>query len=312
MSLKVKNNKEKYEYCQEKINVIVNKLYAEEITKISNINHARTELEQRAEENGVINNPTIQKTLSALDQVWTEYKKISCGYFGEKKALESLRVISSPVTVLNNIELSQDDIKTEIDALVISKSGIIIVEVKNSKYNAVIDEKGIYRTKNNKEKSSFLAKNIVQNMKNKEYVVWKTIDDKFPGLVSRDLIAGIVMFVNDDRRITCKYNDIIALNRNEALKYIENHISKELFSIEEIEKIKDTITQSKTESEYEIEIDFDAVINLVEKSISIIKEAYTPEDLNDNLNGEWSSFIMGSLTTIGAIVLYKLLKKAYS
>ena len=57
------------------------------------------------------------------------------GNRGETKAFRTLQFIRSKNTILKNVELSDGDIRTELDAVVITPGTITIIEVKNTAKN---------------------------------------------------------------------------------------------------------------------------------------------------------------------------------
>lgn len=66
------------------------------------------------------------------------------GNRGEEKAFESLSRIRGEHTVLRNIELSNDAMRSELDAVVVTRNGAFIIEVKNTSKNIFIDAEGNY------------------------------------------------------------------------------------------------------------------------------------------------------------------------
>lgn len=66
------------------------------------------------------------------------------GNRGEEKAFESLSRIRGKHTVLRNIELSNDAMRSELDAVVVTRNGAFIIDVKNTSKNIFIDAEGNY------------------------------------------------------------------------------------------------------------------------------------------------------------------------
>ena len=66
------------------------------------------------------------------------------GNRGEMKAFDSLSRIRGEHIILKNIELSNNEMRSELDAVVITRNGAFIVEVKNTNRNIFIDEDGNY------------------------------------------------------------------------------------------------------------------------------------------------------------------------
>ena len=70
-------------------------------------------------------------------------KEVSGGR-GEQMAFQSLERLKGEHIILKNVELTESDARTEIDAVVITCKGVYIVEVKNTKRDIFIDEQGDY------------------------------------------------------------------------------------------------------------------------------------------------------------------------
>lgn len=71
-------------------------------------------------------------------------KGIISGSKGEARAFRSLDKVRCPNSILKNVELTTDEVRTELDAVVVTKGGVSIVEVKNTAKNVFIDEEGNY------------------------------------------------------------------------------------------------------------------------------------------------------------------------
>ncbi len=71
-------------------------------------------------------------------------KGLESGEKGEKKALRYLDSIKTEHIILSNIELSDENTRSEIDFVVITPHELTIVEVKNTKRNIYISESGAY------------------------------------------------------------------------------------------------------------------------------------------------------------------------
>ena len=113
------------------------------------------------------------------------------GNRGEMKAFDSLSRIHGEHTILKNIELSNNEMRSELDAVVITRNGAFIVEVKNTSRNIFIDEDGnYYRT------GEFLRwdSHIGEKMQIKKSLLREVLNAK--GLVDIP-IYEIVVFTNN-------------------------------------------------------------------------------------------------------------------
>lgn len=113
------------------------------------------------------------------------------GSCGESKAFAALDRVRAEHLVLKNVELSEEDQRTEIDAIVIGHKGVFIIEVKNTKRDIFIDHDGsYYRT------GQFLRfdSNITERLRNKEELLKKALNRANLGKIE---IFKIVVFTNN-------------------------------------------------------------------------------------------------------------------
>ena len=123
------------------------------------------------------------------------------GNKGEAKALKKLESIRSKNVLLKNVELSDGERRTELDAIVITTSGVTIVEIKNSSKDIFIDEIGdYYRT------GEFLRRdyNIADKMSLKKELLRKALGER-----GQDIqIRSILVFTDNRIEIQNRYTDI--------------------------------------------------------------------------------------------------------
>ena len=173
------------------------------------------------------------------------------GNRGEAKAFNSLSCIHGKHTVLKNIELSNDEMRSELDAVVITRNGAFIVEVKNTSRNIFIDEDGnYYRT------GEFLKwdSHIGEKMQIKRSLLRQVFDRK--GLVDIP-IYEIVVFTNNRIEVQneCRTLKTCFLSQ---LPYIIGKCRDTVISFEEMELAVQTVTEANIEKSYPFEFDVDA------------------------------------------------------
>ena len=163
------------------------------------------------------------------------------GNRGETMAFNSLSHIRGEHFILKNIELSNDEMRTELDAVVINHNGAFIVEVKNTKRNIFIDEDGnYYRT------GRFLKwdSDIKEKMQMKESLLREVFESR--GLINIP-IYKIVVFTNNRIEVqnecktlnTCFLSQlphIIDKNHGATISYIDMNLAKQALSDANIEK----------------------------------------------------------------------------
>ena len=101
-------------------------------------------LTQMNEDCGGVANEELQRFKSNCKSLCNMIKIHYSGNRGESKAFYALNNMRTEHLVLKNVELTDESKRTEIDAVVITHKGAFIIEVKNTRKNVFIDEKGDY------------------------------------------------------------------------------------------------------------------------------------------------------------------------
>ena len=101
-------------------------------------------LEQLNEECGHVADEALQRFIEGSKKLCNLIKAEISGNKGEFKAFRTLEYLKTQNVVLKNVELEDGDLRTELDAVVITPKCITIVEVKNTSKNIFIDEAGNY------------------------------------------------------------------------------------------------------------------------------------------------------------------------
>ncbi len=101
-------------------------------------------LEQLNEECGHVADEELQRFKDGSKVLCNLIKAEISGSRGESKAFRALDYVKSRNLVLKNVELTDGDHRTELDAVVITPAAITIIEVKNTAKNIFIDDQGNY------------------------------------------------------------------------------------------------------------------------------------------------------------------------
>ncbi len=99
-------------------------------------------LEKTAREKGVERNPEFRKGMQALRQINKEIAISMAGKNGEERVARTLEHISRPNYKFRNVYVSDGELETELDDVILTESGFIILEVKNVKTDITISENG--------------------------------------------------------------------------------------------------------------------------------------------------------------------------
>ena len=185
---------------------------------------------------------TGSKTLSNL------IKAEISGNRGEAKAFRILQYIHSRNIVLKNIELSDGNLRTELDAVVITPEAVTIVEVKNTSKNIFIDENGdYYRT------GEFLKWdcNIAKKMATKEDLLKKVLSESGFGDVQ---IRNVVVFTDNRIEVQNKYRLIRTCFVSQLAYIIDGFKGSRILTEAEMEILENSIKTAECKEAYPFEL----------------------------------------------------------
>lgn len=171
------------------------------------------------------------------------------GNRGEYKAFSKLDYLRTDHIILKNVELKDEDQRTELDAIVITPYGITIVEVKNTSRNIFIDEEGnYYRT------GEFLRWDcqIAQKMAVKEALLRKTL---LKADIENLRINKIVVFTDNRIQVQNKYSGIITCFASQLAYIIDGFKSAEQISRGDMENMEFLIREAECKEAYPVGFD---------------------------------------------------------
>jgi len=146
------------------------------------------------------------------------------GNKGENQAAWSLRAVSVYRKMLRNVEFSADGHRTELDIIVLTKKAIFVVEVKNTKQNILIDEKGNYFCLKNGEPIS--DKNIGEKMNDKVILLRNVLENA--GVKNLNIVT-LLVFTENHINVTNNYPYIRCCFKSD-LPHIITSILVEIFT----------------------------------------------------------------------------------
>ena len=191
------------------------------------------------------------------------------GAKGENKALKSLQTNPNAQKILRNIELASGDHRTEIDLVVITKSAIFLLEVKNTAKDIVIDEKGNYCRKAYNGDLVF-DKNIGEKMNEKEYLLREAL--KIAGVENVNM-HSLVVFTNSSINVTNNYKYITECYLSQLPHIVANTQDSERFSEREINKVAQIILSAQSKDEYYVDMNIEKFKNTFATLMATLEKA---------------------------------------
>ena len=206
-------------------------------------------LEQLNYDYGNVADNELEKFKLGSKELCNTIKAYISGIRGEAKAFSVLEHIRSKNIVLKNIELSDGEERTEIDALVITPKALTIVEVKNTSRNVFIDEKGdYYRT------GEFLKLdcNIADKMSLREKLIRRILQRS--GIEDIE-IKNIVVFTDNRMEVHNKYPEIKVCFVSQLAHIIDGYRDESIYSEDQMEQVKMLFKEVERKEAYPIEFD---------------------------------------------------------
>ena len=230
-------------------------------------------LEELNVECGHVADEALRKFIEGSKVLCNLIKAEISGNKGEFKAFRSLEYLKSQNVVLKNVELEDGDLRTELDAVVITPKCITIVEVKNTNRNIFIDERGNYY-----RIGEFLKKDcdIAGKMAVKENLLRKALADAG---ITDVKIQGIVVFTDNRIEVQNKYSDLRTCFVSQLNYMIDGIKGEEIFSNDDMEKIKEVVEAAECKEYYtagfdaeQYKLDFATVMATLEAASEIKAE----------------------------------------
>jgi len=209
-------------------------------------------------------------------ELYNEIKRMKSGAKGEYQTSKVLETLRCPCQILNNIELSKGDHKTEIDFIVITQKAIYILEVKNTQKDVKIDEAG------NLIKvgySEVFEKPLAENMNEKEYLVRSILEEA--GYKNLKIIS-LVVFANSRINVENNYKHLEHCFLGSLPKIIDGNEDDYLYTIKNISKMAKEISFAEQKEKYVPSFDVESYKVAYAKLIAKIEDAALEQE-NENI-----------------------------
>lgn len=200
------------------------------------------------------------------------------GMKGEKLARHALKRLSyrNDIEILYNVQLEHEDCFAEYDAIIITKYGLFVIEVKN--WNAAtVTPDGIIINDQSNNKYDMLGRFSV-----KEAILREYLGEKFP-----DFYTNILMFPNLDAKIVDQYHNIPIVLGSGISYTIETYFkSKECISGENVVAIKEIILKNQKDQLTYIPVNCEQIISDYAELMADIEKASSKSEQPENASSE--------------------------
>ena len=248
--------------------------------------------------NNIKNLMNKQKTeSSALKNNALNYQILlfKIGELGESKVLDELKYSFYPMHIIKDISINIGEFHCQIDFLIITKKSIYLIECKNNGANLKIDSNGsFYLVKEGKKNRIFSVLNQIERQK----MILEQLDFD----VDIKNIKPIIVYANEETGIEIEDEtilrgiDVINLDRLNSLIREKEKDLEEIYTEEEIEKIKNKLLDpilknsdyveenSKKWDEFELRMQLEKNIN-EKKALEKIAERNSAKSIKSNNDG---------------------------
>ena len=248
--------------------------------------------------NNIKNLMNKQKTeSSALKNNALNYQILlfKIGELGESKVLDELKYSFYPMNIIKDISINIGEFHCQIDFLIITKKSIYLIECKNNGANLKIDSNGsFYLVKEGKKNRIFSVLNQIERQ--------KMILEQLEFDVDIKNIQPIIVYANEETGIEIEDEtilrgiDVINLDRLNSLIREKEKDLEEIYTEEEIEKIKNKLLDpilknsdyveenSKKWDEFELRMQLEKNIN-EKKALEKIAERNSTKSIKSNNDG---------------------------
>lgn len=238
--------------------------------------HVIDHLVSRGKELGLMEAPSYLAAIEALKRFSSYHAGLIRGFVGERRVFYAIKHIGFGFEQLVNAELDYEGEHDEYDQIIVSRQGLVIIEVKNYSTSAEIGKDGILRFDGERGR----AYDIGERMASKRYVLQEIASRA----IGRDLPAnGVVSLVVNANEKTSVRNDSDELEV-QSTGGLVNRIGEllggdDVMGAEDVSAIKAAIEAAHHPVEIEPEVDFEYVSAALHEALALI--AQTTVDKED-------------------------------
>lgn len=264
-----------------------------------------THFKELAKEKGYEEEPVVLQAIRDMEGIAKEIAIMISGVSGERQVERSLNYVHRKMIALPNIHLSDEEEKTEIDQIVITANGILLLEVKSYKKDITISEAGQIYGPCHKHYSD---KSLGEQMNVKRYLL-RTKLEKALAQVAPEIdvhVESYVVFSNPDITVTDLYKQENYCFKTNLPHLIDDFRSDVYYSSEQMNIIAGAVREiADTDDTYEVGMDFDAIRANFAQALSLLEgEPATVEEKNDE-SGPEAVGSVSSVSNIGAAAIIR-------
>ena len=224
------------------------------------LSNSVTRLEELARGRNMKENPTISESLKNLKKVNKELAILLAGKKGENRIMKTLGYVQrSDLSVYKNVYITDGEEETEIDTVLVTNNGIIILEIKSAKQDITIAEDGRLLYEN---EISYHNVSIGEKMEKKRRLLKYKIEQEMKnrGIKLPVRIESRIVFSTPYKvriTVTDLYKKERFCYKNQLNKQVENFYSGTYYESEDLSALNDIITSmERNKKRFQQQFDF--------------------------------------------------------
>ena len=227
--------------------------YSTKLTTYDLLDH----LACQAEKYGFEDNNAYVSLRKGLRNFSFQYGALINGERGERFARRALSWLKVPHETVENIVLDVDGQTNEYDQIVITPTGVFVIEVKYSTSDTIIDTDGYLRGHSWKRCKPY---NVGERIRNKEHVLWQTLEGVSDGCLTRDRIHGLLLFSNNSTEVVDNFGKVEVLCCGNVNYYIEEfNDGMPALTASQMAGLKNAIEANGVEATYRAQVDLNQI-----------------------------------------------------
>lgn len=222
--------------------------------------------------------PVVMQAIEDMETIAKEIAMAISGASGEHQVAKSLRYVRRNIISLLNISLSDGEDKTELDQVVITSNGILVLEVKNYKKDITISEAGQIYGPCNKRYSD---KNLGEQMNVKRFLLRSKLE---AALAAAELeipvhIESRVVFSDPNISVTDLYRQERYCFKTSLSHEIDGFQSDVYYTADQMRSIETAISDFADKDErYDVGLDFDRIRKTFAKALVLLESEPVTEE----------------------------------
>lgn len=270
-------------------NMITKLVMGEEYEEGMRIDEAIYRLEAKARAKGINNASEFRKGIIALKKVSKEIAISMAGRKGENIVAKTLKYVARPnTTMYRNLYVSDEKEETELDNVVLTNEGIIILEIKNTKDDVTITEQGRLVHSGNE---CYDKQPLGVKMQKKRRLLKEKLEtimaEKNINIPIR--IESLIVFSSPNRiNVDDRFHREKWCHRTVLRHKIEEYVGLTYYNEEQLSILNSALSEIETQAKrFELTLNFNEIRNDIAEALAMFDEETVNEQalkVKENIN----------------------------